>query len=107
MGLTIIEPASLIFDLNQIQPVVCKLQKLVCAAGRHQFTMCNLALLMGGNTRVGREDNFYLEKGAMATSSGQQVEKIVRIAKEHGLEPATPEEARQVLNLKGLEMVKY
>jgi len=79
----------------------------VCAAGRHQFTMCNLALLMGGNTRVGLEDNLYLEKGAMATSSGQQVEKIVRIAKEHGLEPATPEEARKMLNLKGLEEVKY
>jgi uncharacterized protein (DUF849 family) len=79
----------------------------VCAAGRHQFTMCNLALLMGGNARVGLEDNLYLEKGAMAKSSGQQVEKIIRIGKEHGLEPATPEEARKMLNLKGLEKVKY
>ena len=79
----------------------------VCAAGRHQFTMCNLALLMGGNTRVGLEDNLYLEKGAMATSSGQQVEKIIRIGKEHGLEPATPEEAREMLKLKGLEKVRY
>jgi len=65
--------------------------------------MCNLALLMGGSTRVGLEDNFYLEKGAMATSSGQQVEKIIRIGKEHGLEPATPEQARKILNLKGVE----
>jgi uncharacterized protein (DUF849 family) len=79
----------------------------VCAAGRHQFTMCNLALLMGGNTRVGLEDNLYLEKGAMAASSGQQVEKIVRIAKEHGLEPATPEEAREVLGLKGVEKTRF
>jgi len=79
----------------------------VCAAGRHQFTMCNLALLMGGNARVGLEDNLYLEKGAMAKSSGQQVEKIIRIGKEHGLEPATPQEARKMLNLKGLEKVKY
>jgi len=69
--------------------------------------MCNLALLMGGNTRVGLEDNLYLEKGAMATSSGQQVEKIIRIGKEHGLEPATPEEAREMLKLKGLEKVRY
>jgi uncharacterized protein (DUF849 family) len=69
--------------------------------------MGNLALLMGGNTRVGLEDNLYLEKGAMATSSGQQVEKIVRIAKEHGLEPATPEEARKVLNLKGVEKTSF
>jgi uncharacterized protein (DUF849 family) len=79
----------------------------VCAAGRHQFTMCNLALLMGGNTRVGLEDNLYLEKGAMAQSSGQQVEKIIRIGKEHGLEPASPEEAREMLQLKGVEQTKF
>ena len=79
----------------------------VCAAGRHQFAMCNLALLMGGNTRVGLEDNLYLEKGAMAASSGQQVEKIIRIGKEHGMEPASPEEAREMLKLKGLEKVRY
>ncbi len=79
----------------------------VCAAGRHQFKMCNLALLMGGNTRVGLEDNLYLEKGKMAKSSAEQVEKIVRIGKEHGLEPATPDETREILNLKGIEGVKY
>jgi uncharacterized protein (DUF849 family) len=79
----------------------------VCAAGKTQFRMCNLALLMGGNTRVGLEDNLYLEKGRMAKSSGEQVEKIVRIAREHGLEPASPREARQILGLKGLDNVKY
>lgn len=79
----------------------------VCAAGRHQFTMCNLALLMGGNTRVGLEDNLFLEKGKMAESSGEQVDKIIRIGKEHGLEPATPEEARKMLGLKGGDSVKF
>ena len=79
----------------------------MCAAGSHQFAMCNLALLMGGNTRVGLEDNLFLEKGTMATSSGQQVEKIVRIAKEHGLEPASPVEAREILGLKGLDKVRF
>jgi uncharacterized protein (DUF849 family) len=69
--------------------------------------MCNAALLMGGFARVGLEDNLYLEKGRMAKSSGEQVEKIVRIAKEHGMEPATPEEAREILALKGLDKVKY
>jgi uncharacterized protein (DUF849 family) len=43
----------------------------------------------------------------MAKSSGQQVEKIIRIGKEHGLEPASPEEAREMLQLKGLEKVRY
>jgi uncharacterized protein (DUF849 family) len=79
----------------------------VCAAGKTQFAMCNAALLMGGFTRVGLEDNLYLKKGVMAKSSGEQVEKIVRIAREHGLEPATPDEARNILNLKGLDKVKY
>jgi uncharacterized protein (DUF849 family) len=79
----------------------------VCAAGKSQFKMCNAALLMGGFTRVGLEDNLYLEKGELAKSSGEQVEKIVRIAREHGLEPATPEEARAILNLKGPQAVKF
>jgi uncharacterized protein (DUF849 family) len=79
----------------------------VCAAGKNQFRMCNASLLMGGYTRVGLEDNLYLEKGVMAKSSAEQVEKIIRIAKEHGIEPASPDEAREILNLKGLDKVKY
>ena len=79
----------------------------VCAAGKDQFRMCNTALLMGGFARVGLEDNLYLEKGRMAESSCEQVEKIVRIGREHGIEPATPEEARAILKLKGLDKVKY
>lgn len=79
----------------------------VCAAGKHQFRMCNAALLLGGHTRVGLEDNLYLEKGRMAESNAQQVEKIIRIAREHGIEPATPDEAREILNLKGLDQVKF
>jgi uncharacterized protein (DUF849 family) len=79
----------------------------VCAAGKDQFRMCNLALLMGGFTRVGLEDNLYLEKGKMAQSSAEQVEKIIRIGKEHGLEPASPDEARELLHLKGLDKVRF
>ena len=79
----------------------------VCAAGQHQFKMCNMALLMGGHTRVGLEDNLFLEKGVMAESSAQQVEKIIRIGKEHGMEPASPEEARKILKLKGIGKVAF
>jgi uncharacterized protein (DUF849 family) len=43
----------------------------------------------------------------LAKSNGEQVEKIVRIAREMGLEPATPDEARQILGLKGLDNVAY
>ena len=79
----------------------------VCAAGRHQFSMCTLSLLLGGNVRVGLEDNLYLEKNVLAKSNGEQVEKIVRIAREFGIEPATPDEAREILRLKGLDEVSY
>jgi uncharacterized protein (DUF849 family) len=79
----------------------------VCAAGRHQFKMCTAALLMGGNVRVGLEDNLYLERGVKAKSNAEQVAKIIRIAGELGIEPATPAEARQILNLKGLDEVRF
>ncbi len=99
---------NLVFLLNSTREIIGdEFVWSVCAAGRHQFKMCNLALLMGGNTRVGLEDNLYLEKGRMAKSNAEQVEKIVRIGKEHGLEPATPDEARGILNLKGIDSVKY
>lgn len=79
----------------------------VCAAGRHQIPMCTATLLLGGHARVGLEDNLYLEKGVLAKSSAEQVAKIIRIARELGIEPATPEEARQILGLKGLGEVNF
>jgi uncharacterized protein (DUF849 family) len=62
---------------------------------------------MGGHARVGLEDNLYLEKGVLAKSNAEQVEKLIRIAKEFGIEPATSEEARKILHLKGLDKVNY
>jgi uncharacterized protein (DUF849 family) len=62
---------------------------------------------MGGNCRVGLEDNLFLDKGQMATSNGEQVAKMVRIARELGVEPATPYEARKILGLKGIDQVNY
>ena len=79
----------------------------VCAAGRFQIPMCTAAILMGGNVRVGLEDNLYIERGTLAKSNAEQVAKIVRIARELGREPATPDEARQILGLKGLDKVNY
>ncbi len=59
-------------------------------------------------TGMDRESTLFLtEKGAMAASRGQQVEKIIRTGKEHGLEPASPEEAREILKLKGVEQTKF
>jgi uncharacterized protein (DUF849 family) len=79
----------------------------VCAAGRAQMKLCTMSLMMGGNVRIGLEDNLYLERGVMARSNAEQVEKIVRIAREFHIEPATPAEARQILDLKGLDRVNF
>jgi len=79
----------------------------VCVAGRAQFPICTQSLLIGGNCRVGLEDNLYLEKGKMAKSNAEQVAKMVRIAKEFGVEAATPDEAREILGLKGIDKVDY
>jgi 3,5-dioxohexanoate:acetyl-CoA acetone transferase len=79
----------------------------VCVAGRAQFPICTQSLLIGGNCRVGLEDNLYLERGVMAKSNAEQVAKMVRIAKELGVEPATPDEARTILGLKGIDNVNY
>ncbi len=69
--------------------------------------MCTMSLIAGGHARVGLEDNLYLEKGVLAKSSGEQVEKIIRIGRELGVEPATPDEARKILGLKGQDRVAY
>lgn len=68
--------------------------------GRHAFTLAAAAIVMGGNVRVGFEDNLYIEKGVLAKSNGELVAKVVRMAKELGREVATPAEAREILGLK-------
>ena len=59
-------------------------------------------MIYGGNARVGLEDNIYYSKGELAKSNAQLVERIVKIARDLGKEPATPEEARKILGLKPL-----
>ncbi|MGE0083367.1 MAG: 3-keto-5-aminohexanoate cleavage protein [Desulfococcaceae bacterium] len=98
---------NLLFLYNSAKEQIGDFRWSVCAAGKHQFNMCTAALLMGGNARVGMEDNLYLEKGVMAKSNSEQVAKIIRIAKELGIEPATPDETREILTLKGLGSVKF
>jgi uncharacterized protein (DUF849 family) len=75
----------------------------VLAAGRHQMPFVTQAALLGGNVRVGLEDSLSIGKGQMAVSNAEQVEKIKRILKEMGHQPATPREAREMLGLKGVD----
>jgi uncharacterized protein (DUF849 family) len=79
----------------------------ILGAGRHQFNLITMGAIMGGNCRTGMEDNIYLGKGELAHSNGEMVAKIVRILRELSLEPATPDEARQMLALKGPQNVGF
>ena len=73
----------------------------VLGAGRHQTALVTHGAILGGNVRVGLEDSIYLEKGRLAESNADQVAKIVRILRELSLEVASPDEAREMLGLKG------
>ncbi len=66
-----------------------------------QWMLCATALTLGGNIRVGLEDNFYLAPDVMAKGNGELVEKAARMARDIGREPATVEEARILLKLPG------
>jgi uncharacterized protein (DUF849 family) len=101
------KPENLVFLLETARKAIGDFEFSVCAAGRFQMSLCTLSLIMGGNARVGLEDNLYLEKNVLAKSNAEQVEKIIRIARELGFEPATPREAREILNLKGLDKVNF
>jgi uncharacterized protein (DUF849 family) len=76
-------------------------------AGRHQMPVITQAAMLGGNVRVGLEDSLFIERGKLASSNAEQVTKIVRILAEMGLEPATPDEAREILALKGSDRVRF
>ena len=103
-------PASLenlVFLVDTARRQIGEFQFSVCAAGRHQIPMCTGSLIMGGHARVGLEDSLYVAKGVLAKSSAEQVAKIIKIARELGIEPATPDEARGILGLKGLDQVNF
>jgi len=73
----------------------------VVGISHEQWRMASAALALGGNVRVGLEDNFYLdaEGTQMARSNGELVDKAVRMARDVGREPATVAEARSLLSL--------
>ena len=79
----------------------------ILAAGRHQMGLCAMGAIMGGNVRVGLEDSLYIGKGQLAKSNAEQVAKIKRILGELSLEVATPDEARDILKLKGGNEVAF
>jgi uncharacterized protein (DUF849 family) len=79
----------------------------VLGAGKHQMRIAAMSAAMGGNVRVGLEDSLWLGKGTLAKSNADQVRNVRHIIEGLGLEIATPDEARQILQLKGAENVKF
>ena len=79
----------------------------ILGAGRHQMNLVTMGAIMGGNVRTGLEDSVYLGRGELAKSNADLVAKVVRILRELSLEPATPDEAREILRLKGAANVGF
>ncbi|MEP4248026.1 3-keto-5-aminohexanoate cleavage protein [Tateyamaria sp.] len=79
----------------------------VLGAGGAQMPLATTASQMGGNVRVGLEDSLFISRGELATSNAQQVTKIRRIIEDLGNEVATPDEAREMLALKGGDRVAF
>jgi 3-keto-5-aminohexanoate cleavage enzyme len=71
----------------------------VIGIGRDQWTMIAAALSLGGSIRAGREDNFYLPDGSMASSNGELIARARQMAEDSGRRPASVEEARELLGL--------
>lgn len=72
----------------------------VTAVGAAQVPLTTMAMILGGCIRVGMEDNLYYRKGELAKNNAQLVARAVRIARELNKEPATPDEARKILEIK-------
>lgn len=104
LGITGGLPAT-VANLNFLYETACRqlgdFHWSVAGAGRHQMAMAATALALGGNVRVGLEDNLYLTPGVLAQSSGEQVAAVRNMAQTLGLEVATAAETRKILGLKG------
>ncbi len=79
----------------------------VLGAGRHQLAIAAQAAALGGNVRVGLEDSLWLGPGKLAESNAAQVTQVRKILEGLGLEIATPDDAREMLQLKGPDRVAF
>lgn len=94
------EPKTL---LHLIDSLPAEARWSVIGVGRGQLPMNTMAILLGGHVRTGLEDNIYYRRGELATSNAQLVERLVRLIEELGREVASPNDAREMLQLKGLD----
>lgn len=90
-------PENLLFMRSKLPPNALW---SVLGVGRDQLPMITMSILLGGNIRVGFEDNIYLKKGVLASNNAQMVEMAVDLAERLGRQVATPQEARQILGFR-------
>jgi 3-keto-5-aminohexanoate cleavage enzyme len=86
--------------VNQVDSLPQDSHWQVIGIGLKQWSLAAAAITMGGNVRVGLEDNFYVNEGKMANSNGDLVAKAARLARDLGREPASPAQARDLLGLR-------
>ncbi len=79
----------------------------VLGAGKDQLRLAAMSASMGGNVRVGLEDSLWLGRGTLAESNAAQVRQARQIIEGLGLEIASPNEAREILQLKGIGKVRF
>lgn len=79
----------------------------VIGAGAAQMPLASTASQLGGNVRVGLEDSLFITRGKLANSNAEQVRRVRRIIEDLGCEVATPDEAREMLDLKGADRVGF
>lgn len=89
-------PESLMFMKSRLPEGV---QWSVLGIGAAQLPMITMGILLGGNIRVGFEDNIYLKKGVLARDNAQMVETAAELADRLGRRPAAPAEARRLLGI--------
>ncbi len=92
-------PASLKNLLHLVESIPTGSTWTVAGIGRHELPLGTAAIILGGHVRVGFEDNIFYEKGVLAESNAQLVERIARVAAIQSRPLATPDEARLILGL--------
>lgn len=103
MNMNKVNQGSIEYSMENLTHMVRKLPPsalfgaMAIGPAQHPCTMASL--LLGGNVRVGFEDNIYYRRGELAKSNAQLVERIVRVARDLGYDIATPDEAREILGI--------
>lgn len=100
-------PGTLNFVYEYTRRVLGDFSWSVAAVGKDQIPIAACTLALGGHVRVGMEDSLWAGYGRLARGSADQVRRVVNMAKEMSIVPATPDEAREMIGLKGIDKVNF